>query len=1068
VSRAFTLGGLGLALGAWFAFAPERASAADYYVQRGSGCLQGHPTCGVDVAGREFDDVDQCAERLQPGDTCWIKNGTYSRGIDSANGRPYQPLVPGTPGARITFRNYPGHRPLFQSSSIWELGVRTQLVHYVTYSGLAIEGVLAIVGTSEGARVRGIVVEGCEITRGGGKDDGNWSGIFVQWAEDVVIRDNVIRDVNTAPSRHGQKGISIFNGRRTLVEHNFIANNPDEGIFDKEGGEDNVYRRNVFSNNGVHLKLNNQADDTGLQNVRSQVYENLFLGGSEGVRALVQPSDWRIDSNTFVDTTGVVVRSNSGPAPGGEVTDNLFFRSGLGHVHFESWNGDDREPVVMNWNLFTPGGVFRENRFSNTREFTGLAAWRSVPHPRLYDANSIESDPRFVDAAHGNYHLASDSPGRGAGRNGNDIGAYPRGNDGTVLGPRALPVVIPPPPGDTAPPPPSGGGSSASGGECASWVTRHPEWIFCDDFEDASFASRYPGSRFEDGSDDRPSGSGLPSIVWSQTEAATGSASLEVDWEPGQVEAGHLFAHFGRNPLGSEVRNTENFREIYWRFRIKLQNDFVGLPSKLTRATSFGSTTSWAQAMIAHLWRSASGDRLALDPVSGVDAASALRTTIWNDFANFTWLGSAAGATPIPSGRWVCIEAHVRLDDPGASNGLFEFWVDDHPEAQRSGLRFVGAWADYGINAVMLETRYGDSGSPVAQKRWMDSFVVSTARIGCASAEPPPASVTVPFSLEGTAPESAALAINGAAIPSEATHAYLWLDVFDADYPDEGRLVVNSRYALPLFGSRAHASNDGRDTELEPLVLDRGWFTNGTNTLVFHHDRTGGFRVDGLELQFLPDGGGGDRDADGVANPGDNCLVDPNPSQLDRDGDGIGNRCDADLDQSGYVDFRDLFLLRLCRGNMSYSACAAGDLDEDGDIDDADVAGGTALESRGPGPSGSADQDRDGRNDFWDNCTLRGNPAEAVDADGRVMWLQRDVDADGYGNACDGDLDDSGYITYLDLKAMASCFNAPPPGQGPAIDPNCAESDMDGSGSVSIRDAIWLRSRVTPGPSALR
>ena len=57
----------------------------------------------------------------------------------------------------------------------------------------------------------------------------------------------------------------------------------------------------------------------------------------------------------------------------------------------------------------------------------------------------------------------------------------------------------------------------------------------------------------------------------------------------------------------------------------------------------------------------------------------------------------------------------------------------------------------------------------------------------------------------------------------------------------------------------------------------------------------------------------GDADDDGVPDSQDNCIYIPNgPSaplnnnQLDTDGDGYGNACDADLDQSGFVDAVDL------------------------------------------------------------------------------------------------------------------------------------------------------------------
>ena len=97
------------------------------------------------------------------------------------------------------------------------------------------------------------------------------------------------------------------------------------------------------------------------------------------------------------------------------------------------------------------------------------------------------------------------------------------------------------------------------------------------------------------------------------------------------------------------------------------------------------------------------------------------------------WLGSAVGKTPIfdaaHTGQWHCVEAHVRLNSAGKTDGLFEMWIDGAAEAQRTGLNFVGS-APYGINAVYFEN-YWNAGSVQDQARWIDNIVVSTARIGC-------------------------------------------------------------------------------------------------------------------------------------------------------------------------------------------------------------------------------------------------------------------------------------------------------------------------------------------------
>src|SRR2546425_1173352 len=99
-----------------------------------------------------------------------------------------------------------------------------------------------------------------------------------------------------------------------------------------------------------------------------------------------------------------------------------------------------------------------------------------------------------------------------------------------------------------------------------------------------------------------------------------------------------------------------------------------------------------------------------------------------------TWLASKSGVLPyaVPShvGQWYCIEAHVKLNDAGQSNGVFEYWINGALETQKTGLNWLGAFSAYGINTVMFEN-YNNYGSPVAQDRYIDKIVVSTQRVGC-------------------------------------------------------------------------------------------------------------------------------------------------------------------------------------------------------------------------------------------------------------------------------------------------------------------------------------------------
>ncbi|MFK8029447.1 MAG: PKD domain-containing protein [Gammaproteobacteria bacterium] len=96
---------------------------------------------------------------------------------------------------------------------------------------------------------------------------------------------------------------------------------------------------------------------------------------------------------------------------------------------------------------------------------------------------------------------------------------------------------------------------------------------------------------------------------------------------------------------------------------------------------------------------------------------------------------------------------------------------------------------------------------------------------------------------------------------------------------------------------------------LVQLMVDDGVnLSNPVTTLIeVKRDRLANFDLN----DFLPltnRNGGDDTDGDGILDPVDNCVLVANAPQRDTDGDGIGNFCDADLNNDGVINFIDITL----------------------------------------------------------------------------------------------------------------------------------------------------------------
>ncbi|MEO1576601.1 MAG: thrombospondin type 3 repeat-containing protein, partial [Pseudomonadota bacterium] len=103
-----------------------------------------------------------------------------------------------------------------------------------------------------------------------------------------------------------------------------------------------------------------------------------------------------------------------------------------------------------------------------------------------------------------------------------------------------------------------------------------------------------------------------------------------------------------------------------------------------------------------------------------------------------------------------------------------------------------------------------------------------------------------------------------------------------------------------------------------------------------------------ITLLLAPAAMGMDTDGDGVDDAADNCIEHANADQRDSNGDGFGNRCDADFNGDLITNVVDLGVMR----SVFFSANEDADLDGDGMVNFIDLGILRTLFFQAPGPAG--------------------------------------------------------------------------------------------------------------------
>jgi len=218
--------------------------------------------------------MNHAARILRAGDTALVKEGIYNVGASANWAVPaVNPSHSGTKDSPITFKACPEYRVKITTSG-GQAAIGSNGRDYIVWEGFVVDmadrakGIL-IMGA------KGCIVGYCEVIGDYVDTKDNHDGIRVEIAPDSRIHHCIIRDVKgNSPN---SAGIKVYSkgAKNVVVEDNYIRNNT-AGVFDKDFGVKNTYRRNYLTRNTTQFYGNNQGGPA-----LYYIYDNVFDGKIE-------------------------------------------------------------------------------------------------------------------------------------------------------------------------------------------------------------------------------------------------------------------------------------------------------------------------------------------------------------------------------------------------------------------------------------------------------------------------------------------------------------------------------------------------------------------------------------------------------------------------------------------------------------------------------------------------------------------------------------------------------------------------------------------------------------------
>jgi hypothetical protein len=377
-------------------------------------------------------------QNAQAGDIVYFRGGQYELSQSEPYEGSLEPSYSGTEGNPITFANYPEEVAILNGNV--DIGKDITRVlsnnrkNYIVFDGFRCQAnngskraMILIMGESNNATT-GCVVRNCEINGGStittSKD--NREGIRVDYANSTLIQRCKLYNFRQVDNWHNTSAIKMYANDYTIIENCEIYNTSN-GIYPKQQINNCTIRYNYIHDNYYGIFAEAAGYDCSYNKTHNNVISNSEYSGigatvSEGAVM----DDLRIYNNTIYNS----IRGIGYGVGRSKVWNNII--QGCANKQFTG----NRAGAILDesdHNQFgtAPLTIITRLYAGDQGIYTSLSFWQNS-HELEDGSNpgnvSLASDPKFVNSS-GNmnqlddFRLASDSPCKGVGRNGVDVGA---------------------------------------------------------------------------------------------------------------------------------------------------------------------------------------------------------------------------------------------------------------------------------------------------------------------------------------------------------------------------------------------------------------------------------------------------------------------------------------------------------------------------------------------------------------------------------------------------------------------------------------------------------------------